>query len=157
MTATHSSLLALINEQQQIRVPCHQTNRIKTKQVLTSLCWLRHVAKWSIKRHRKWFFSAAAFSEVIACFENNRAFQPVGTSFYLLICPFTVERIHHAVINISSHHTGLHKWHTYYMHSLDIFRNRWPRQLIDNEVNGKGYLFSKRDIKSGWCHTLHCL
>lgn len=45
---THSSLLALINEQQQTRVPRHQTNRIKTRQVLAPLCRLRHVAKWSI-------------------------------------------------------------------------------------------------------------
>lgn len=42
---TLSCLLALIDEQQQTRVPCHQTNRIEARKELASLFRLRHVAK----------------------------------------------------------------------------------------------------------------
>lgn len=44
MITTHFSLFAFISELQEIRVPCHWANQIKTGEVLASLCWLRHVA-----------------------------------------------------------------------------------------------------------------
>lgn len=95
MITTHCSLLAFISELQQIRVPCHWANQIKTGDtglfVLAVSCsWLLITLWRSRTRAGVRSTSALQSSEVIACFAsmrvNNRAIQPVGTSFYLLLC-----------------------------------------------------------------------
>lgn len=149
---THSSLLALINEHQQTGVPCHQTNRIKTMQVwpLRAGCAmllndrLGHIVSGSsgLQHSLKWL------PVLLQRGENNRGFLPVGTSFHLFICPFTVEHIHLAVSDISDHHTSL-QWHMYLLEA-----RRWYFFEISHHNSSLTMTLMAKDIT--FVNTLRC-
>ena len=156
--------LGLINGQQQTRGPCHQANRIKTAKYwpLCGGCVMElndrsRCEDSRQERRSESYFIAAVFSEVIASMEeNNRAIQPVSTGFYLLLCKPSLiwngllwpvhgqahsSRGPQTILIIGPAH---HKRPTSWMHILDI--SWWPRQLTEDEVNGKGHLLSSRGI-----------